>query len=456
MSGRNRWLGALSLLLPGLGQALRGEVRRGIYIFLTVASAVIVTVWYRQPAWYAVPVLLWLWNVWDALRLPTGAPVLLAALLWLGMAYGIGVQVTNVRLRALFQNTERGGQIVRLLLRPDLLAPREEVLQASVQILVPCGPNPPRAQNVENGVTVTLSPDCAGINEPLLLSADGLWPNHPVELIWRSAIGSYRQLGGQANELLVLETDENGHLGAMIRVPANALIEAGLDAAPDLHMVVLTQRRPIGGYTFSRNGAFVVKGVYETLALALLTTALGSVLALPVSFLAARNLMGGNPITMVIYVAVRSVLNLMRSIESLIFGIIFVIIVGLGPFAGMLALTLHTIAALGKLYSEVIEGIDPGPIEAVRATGANWAQVVRYAVIPQIVPPFTALTIYRWDINVRSAVIIGLVGGGGIGFYMFQWINLGDYRAVSAAFIAIALVVFAMDMFSARLRERLH
>jgi phosphonate transport system permease protein len=238
-------------------------------------------------------------------------------------------------------------------------------------------------------------------------------------------------------------------------VPSNALIEAGIDAAPDRHMVVLTQRRPLGGYTLSRNGAFVVQGIYETLALALLTTALGAVLALPISFLAASNLMGGHPLTIGIYFLVRTLLNLLRSIESLIFGIIFVIIVGLGPFAGMLALTLHTIAALGKLYSEVIEGIDPGPIEAIRATGGTWAQVVRYAVVPQIVPPFIGLTIYRWDINVRSSTIIGFVGGGGIGFFLFQWINLGDYRAVSGAFIAIAVVVFLMDFFSARLRERL-
>jgi len=451
------WLkGALSLLVPGLGQAARGDLPRGISIFVLVASALGVTVWYHQPSWFIIPVLLWLWNLWDALRLPSGAPVLLAAALWLGMAYGIGAQVTEINLAALFQNTERGGQIVRLLLRPDLIAPREQILQASVQIQIPCGPNPPKAVNSQNGVTLALAPDCAGVNEMLILTADGLWPDYPVELIWRSAIGSYRQLGGNANELLVLQSDPDGHLSAIFGVPSNALIEAGLDADPDLHMVVLTQRRPLGGYTLSRNGAFVVQGIYETLALALLTTALGAVLALPISFLAARNLMSGNPITMVVYFAVRTVLNLLRSIESLIFGIIFVIIVGLGPFAGMLALTLHTIAALGKLYSEVIEGIDPGPIEAIRATGGTWAQVVRYAVIPQIVPPFTGLTIYRWDINVRSSTIIGFVGGGGIGFFLFQWINLGDYRAVSGAFIAIAIVVFVMDVFSARLRERLH
>ena len=122
----------------------------------------------------------------------------------------------------------------------------------------------------------------------------------------------------------------------------------------------------------------------------------------------------------------------------------------------MLALTIHTTAALGKLYSEVIEGIEPGPIEAVRATGANWLQMVRYAVIPQIVPPFTALTIYRWDINVRSSTIIGFVGGGGIGFFLWQWILLGDYRAVSACFITIAIVVIIMDFFSAQLRARLN
>jgi len=119
-------------------------------------------------------------------------------------------------------------------------------------------------------------------------------------------------------------------------------------------------------------------------------------------------------------VVIRTILNIVRSIESLIIAIVFVIIVGLGPFAGVLAIAFHSVAALAKLYSEVIEGIDPGPIEAIRATGANWAQVVRYAVIPQIIPPFTAFTIYRWDINVRSSTIIGFVGGGGIGFYLVQ------------------------------------
>jgi len=211
----------------------------------------------------------------------------------------------------------------------------------------------------------------------------------------------------------------------------------------------------LGGLEISKNGKYILQGLYETLALAFLATIVGALLALPLGFLAARNLMGSNPITMAIYFIVRTILNIVRSIEALIMAIIFVVIVGLGPFPGMLAITVHTIAALGKLYSEVIEGIDPGPIEAIRATGATWLQVVRYAVIPQIVPPFTALTIYRWDINVRSSTIIGFVGGGGIGFFLYQWILITDYRAVGASFIAIAVVVIILDFFSAKLREGL-
>ena len=121
----------------------------------------------------------------------------------------------------------------------------------------------------------------------------------------------------------------------------------------------------------------------------------------------------------------------------------------------MLALAMHSVAALAKLYSEVIEGIDPGPIEAIRATGANWLQVVYYAVIPQIVPPFTSFTIYRWDINVRSATIVGFVGGGGLGFLLIELIRINDMRGVSAVFITIAVIVIILDYVSAKIRERL-
>lgn len=160
------------------------------------------------------------------------------------------------------------------------------------------------------------------------------------------------------------------------------------------------------------------------------------------------------PTGLVIYYVSRTIFNALRSIEALVMAIVFVVWVGIGPFAGSLALALHTIAALSKLYSEQVESIMAGPIEAVRATGANRLQTIIYAVVPQIIPPYISFTMYRWDINVRMSTIIGFVGGGGIGFLLQQNINLLNYRAASAQMLAIAIVVATMDYFSSVLREK--
>jgi phosphonate transport system permease protein len=160
------------------------------------------------------------------------------------------------------------------------------------------------------------------------------------------------------------------------------------------------------------------------------------------------------PIGMVIYNLARTIFNALRSIEALIMVIVFVVWVGIGPFAGVLALSLHTVAALAKLYSEQVESILAGPLEAITATGANRLQTIIYAVIPQIIPPYISFTMYRWDINVRMSTIIGFAGGGGIGFLLIQNINLLNYRAASAQMLAIALVVASMDYLSSALRER--
>jgi phosphonate ABC transporter permease subunit PhnE len=154
------------------------------------------------------------------------------------------------------------------------------------------------------------------------------------------------------------------------------------------------------------------------------------------------------------YYVTRTMFNVLRAIEPLIMAIVFVVWVGLGPFAGSLALGLHTIAALGKLYSEQVESIATGPMEAVRATGANRLQTVVYGVVPQIVPPYISFTMYRWDINVRMSTIIGFVGGGGIGLLLQQNINLLNYRAAAAQILAIAIVVAAMDWLSSKIRQR--
>ncbi len=160
------------------------------------------------------------------------------------------------------------------------------------------------------------------------------------------------------------------------------------------------------------------------------------------------------PIGFTIYMLTRTIFNALRSIEALVMAIVFVVWVGIGPFAGVLALALHTIASNAKLYSEQVEAILPGPLEAVTATGANRLQTIVYAVIPQIIPPYISYTMYRWDINVRMSTIIGFAGGGGIGFLLQQNMNLLNYRAASAQMLAIAIVVASMDYLSSKLREK--
>jgi phosphonate ABC transporter permease subunit PhnE len=156
-----------------------------------------------------------------------------------------------------------------------------------------------------------------------------------------------------------------------------------------------------------------------------------------------------------IYTVTRSILNIIRSIEPLIYVIVFAVWVGIGPFAGVIALTIHTIAALGKLFSEQVEDIDDGPVEAVTATGANRLQLIAFSVIPQVVPSYIAFTLYRWDINVRFSTVIGFAGGGGIGFVLLQNINLLRYRQAAVMMIAIALVVMTLDYISSKIRSRI-
>jgi phosphonate transport system permease protein len=194
----------------------------------------------------------------------------------------------------------------------------------------------------------------------------------------------------------------------------------------------------------------------ETIYIALVATLISIPPTLLISFFTARNLMKENKITFAIYYVLRIILNFVRSIEPLIWAIIFSVWVGIGPFAGMIALLVHTIASNAKLYSEAIEGIEQGPVEAISATGANKVQVVWYAVVPQIMLPFLSFTIYRWDINVRMATIIGLVGGGGIGTMLMQYQGLARWHEVGLIVLMIAFVVWVMDYISARIREAIY
>jgi phosphonate transport system permease protein len=192
-----------------------------------------------------------------------------------------------------------------------------------------------------------------------------------------------------------------------------------------------------------------------TILLGVVATAFSIVIALPLSFLGARNIMSGNPITQAIYIIVRLAFTIIRSIDVLIVVIIFAVLLGIGSAAGVFALAFHNVGVIGKLYSEAIEGIDGGPLEAITATGANRVQVIWTAVLPQIVNPYISFTIYRLDTNVRLAPVLGLVGGGGIGTLLFQSVNLFHYGAAGLIIFMIVVTVAAMDFLSAQVRKRL-
>jgi len=192
-----------------------------------------------------------------------------------------------------------------------------------------------------------------------------------------------------------------------------------------------------------------------TIFLGIMGTAFAAILAIPLSFLGARNIMSGSRLSRSIYVVVRLVFTVIRSIDVLIVVLIVLTLFGLGNASGVFAIAFHNIGVMGKLYSEAIEGIDAGPAEAMTATGANRLQVIWAAILPQLVNPFISFTIYRLDTNVRLANVVGLVGGGGIGVALFQNINLLRYHTAGTFILLIVITVAAMDFISAQIRARL-
>jgi phosphonate transport system permease protein len=188
----------------------------------------------------------------------------------------------------------------------------------------------------------------------------------------------------------------------------------------------------------------------DTVLTAIVGTSLGTAAALLLSFPASRNLMGGPWI----YMIVRRFLELTRTVPYLVYALIFVYAFGLGPLAGVLAIAVHTTGALGKLFSEVNESADMRPIDGVLATGASWPQMLRLAIIPQVLPTFISYTLWHLEINVRQATVLGIVGGGGIGEELYVVIRQFEYSDISAIVLLILIVVSAMDMICEAVRRR--
>jgi phosphonate transport system permease protein len=196
--------------------------------------------------------------------------------------------------------------------------------------------------------------------------------------------------------------------------------------------------------------ASALRGALQTLEIAVIGTTLAALLALPLGFLSARNIAPPK-----VFYGVRGVLNLFRSIDTMVYALFFVAAVGLGPFPGVMAVVVYTAMSLAKLYSEAIEGIDTGPVEAITATGASRLQILRYGVIPQIIPLFISYILYRLETNIRAAAILGFVGAGGIGFYIQTYLRMMNYRAAACVLLILVVMVMAVDLASSQIRKAL-
>lgn len=193
-----------------------------------------------------------------------------------------------------------------------------------------------------------------------------------------------------------------------------------------------------------------IVGALQTLQIAVVGTTVAALVALPLGFLSARNVAPAS-----LFYPARAVLNFFRSIDTMVYALFFVAAVGLGPFPGVLAVVTYTAMTLAKLYSEAIEGIEPGPVEAITATGANRFQVLRFGIFPQVVPLFASYILYRLETNIRAATILGFVGAGGIGFYIQTYLRMINYPAASAVLLVLVVMVMGVDFASSRLRARI-
>ena len=210
-----------------------------------------------------------------------------------------------------------------------------------------------------------------------------------------------------------------------------------------------------------------LKGTIETFAISFMGTLMAVVIALSVVFFASKNLIYSGLLyelepkqgwkraaRIVPYLAAKSVLNILRTIPEMVWALVFVFLVGLGPFPGVLALGVHTGGVLGKLFGEVLEDVDAQPIESLQSTGASRLQILFYGILPQVMPQFIAYALYRWEVNIRVAAVLGLVGAGGLGQRIHIAISLFLENQLLTLILAVYILVTAVDYLSAYLRRK--
>lgn len=385
-------------------------------------------------------------------------------------AHAYGWRLTNINLVSLVQGLPNMRHIVAGLLQPDVLERPHESRAVEGQLTI----SPVASADAADHESASLA------GERLAVRPGAIRPGAIVTVVgagWpASKTGRVHLVGDSGRAIQVGEdafrTDGQGRFAVYFYAP---------EWSPGTYTARATVSWPLNQWRLTETFRLSASLMVETLFLAMMGTTLAVIFTLPLSFLGARNMVslinaglsgfarplargprasvGGaaasRRIGEAVYYATRLLFNALRSIEVMILVVIMAVVVGIGSFAGVLAIVVHSIGSLGKLYSEAIESIEPGPIEAITATGASPLQVMRYAVVPQVVPQFIAFTLYRWDINVRMSTVVGLVGGGGIGFLLTQYINLLQWNQAGTAIWMIAIVVMTIDYVSAVIRERI-
>ena len=205
-----------------------------------------------------------------------------------------------------------------------------------------------------------------------------------------------------------------------------------------------------GIWKYSARGALELGPVPQTLIMAISGTVLAVLMAFPLSFLAARNTTPHAGL----YFITRAFFNVMRTIPELVKGVLLVAAVGFGLLPGALAMAFHSVGMVGKFFSEALEHVDERPVEAVRACGASKFQALWHGVLPQVLPHFVDITMYRWEYNIRCSMVLGFVGAGGIGADLYLNLRYMDYKKVTAIIIIVFCMVFVVDLLSAWLRKR--
>ena len=480
-----------SFIFPGLGQIFARELRRGILLIFSYVTIAGLLIWrilqagrrYKdlvekiskayefEPILILITILLilfYIWNIIDAFFLTkmklndskiSGAGILFFALI---IFFILGWQIGGIEPITFFSRIDQAVPTFSKVLWPwdKAIVYPEEFKTIKAEIQSPCTDAVAGevTTNPEEPYIYTI-PNCGNPSEidgtpgtTFKIIGSGFKAGTEIEIWWKDPINNeFRQR--KDGKYVVFLPEDDGSFEIEVEMPYR-IIPPVAGEGPKIWQVQARQLQSVGKGEISTELKLTLEKMIETIFIGMMATFFGIILALPFSFLAAKNLMGENILTLGIYYLVRTIMNIVRSIEPLIWAIIAVIVVGLGPFAGIIALTVHSMAALAKLYSESIENIDPGPIEAIQATGANWLQTIAFAVIPQIIPPFVSFTVYRWDINIRMSTVIGFVGGGGIGFLLQQWIRLLDYRSAGMAVWFIAITVMILDYVSSEIREK--